>query len=65
MSELQWQCLTIEVRFQKMYGFSIVISIDSLIIRKDCKRVQTTCWTPPGTLKDVCVDLSRTLDLLV
>ncbi len=34
-----------------MYGFSIVISIDSLIIKKDCKRVQTTCWTPPGTLK--------------
>ncbi len=26
-SELQWQCLTIEVRFQKMYGFSIVILI--------------------------------------
>ncbi len=33
-----------------MYGFSIVISIDSLIIKKECKRVQTPCWTPPGTL---------------
>ncbi len=29
-----WQCPTIEVRFQKMYGLSIVISIDSLIIIK-------------------------------
>ncbi len=47
VSELQWHCLMIEVRFQKMYGFSIVISIDSLIIQKACKCVQTTCWTPP------------------
>ncbi len=39
--------------FQKMYGFSIVNSIDSQIIKKDCKRVQTTCWTPSGTLNKV------------
>ena len=39
-------CLRIKVRFQKMYGFSIVISIDSLIIKKECKCVQTPCWTP-------------------
>ena len=32
-------------------GFSIVISIDSLIIIKEGKRVHTPCWTPPGTLK--------------
>ncbi len=39
-------CLTIEVRFQKMYGFSIAIFIDSLIITEDCKCVQTHARPP-------------------
>ncbi len=29
-----------------MYGFSIVISKESLIIIKEYKCVQTPCWTP-------------------
>ena len=37
-----------------MYGFSIVISIDSLIIIKlEFKRVKTPCWTLPGPLKGI------------
>ncbi len=31
----EWHCIAI-----------IVISIDSLIIKKECKCVQTLCWTP-------------------
>ncbi len=33
-------------------GFSIVISIDSLVIKKECKCVQTPCWTPLVPLTD-------------
>ncbi len=56
VSELQWQCLRIKGRFQKMYGFSIVISIDSLIIKKNAnvsKHHAGPPWYPIYIPKDV------------
>ncbi len=49
-----------------LYGFSIVISIDSLIIKKECKCVQTPCWTPPGTLNlnHIVINEPRLLPLI-
>ncbi len=37
----------------------IVILIDSLEVIKECKLVQTPCWTPPGALKVQLIRCTR------
>ncbi len=48
-SERHWQWLSIELRFQKMYGFSTVMSLDS-IIQKNAQTCPNIMMDPPGPL---------------